>query len=83
MRTKTLLASMAVASLAAAQPLSAATRSFESLPESGVRSADRVGSISGESDAEEIAGNPLLVVVIVFVVVGALILALSGNKSPG
>ena len=83
MRTKTLLASMAVASLAAAQPLSAATRSFESLPESGVRSADRVGSISGESEAEEIAGNPLLVVVIVFVVVGALILALSGNKSPG
>ena len=83
MRTKTLLASMAVASLAAAQPLSAATRSFESLPESGVQSADRVGSISGESETEELGRSPFLVVALVFVVVAALILALSGNKSPG
>lgn len=83
MRTKTLLASMAVASLAMAQPLSAATRSYESLPETGVRSADRVGSISGESEAEEVGGSPILVVGIVFLVVAGLILALSGNKSPG
>ena len=83
MRTKTLLASLAVASLAAAQPLSAATRSFESLPDTGVRSADRVGSISAESEAEEIGRSPVLVVGIVFIVVAALILALSGNKSPG
>ena len=81
---KTLLASMAVASLAMAQPASAATRSVDSLPQTGVQSASpsaRVGSIAGES--EEIRGRPVIAIVLLFVVLAALILALSGNKSPG
>ena len=84
MRTKTLLASMAVASLAVAQPLAAATRSVDSLPQSGVQSADasdRIGSISGE--AEDVRGRPILAILLVAGVLAALILILSGSKSPG
>ncbi len=83
MRTKTLLASMAVASLAVAQPLSAATRSSESLPDRGVQSSvsvDRVGSVTAET--EELSRASLLIILL-FGGVAALILALSGNKSPG
>jgi len=84
MRTKTLLASMAVASLAVAQPLSAATRSSESLPQKGVQSsvsADRVSSIAGESD--DLRGRPLLLIILLAGGLAALIIALSGDKSPG
>ena len=85
MRTKTLLASLAVASLALAQPVSAATRSFQSLPESGAqsaRAADRTGAYADESD--ELRGRPILAIVLVFGAVAALILAVSGgNMSPG
>ena len=84
MRTKTLLASMAVASFAAAQPVAAATRSADSLPQSGVQStesADRIGSISGE--AEDVRGRPIVAILLVAGVLAALILILSGSKSPG
>ena len=84
MRTKTLLASMAVASLAVAQPLAAATRSADSLPQSGVQStaaADRTGSIHGE--AEDVRGRPILAILLVAGLLAALIVALSGSKSPG
>ena len=86
MRTKTLLASMALASLAVAQPLSAATRSSESLPVRGVQSVDssmsvdRAGSVTGES--EELS-RAFLLIILLFGGVAALILALSGNKSEG
>jgi hypothetical protein len=83
-RTKTLLASMAVASLAVAQPLAAATRSVDSLPQSGVQSteaADRIGSINGE--AEDVRGRPLLLILLLAGALAALIIALSGSKSPG
>lgn len=81
---KTLLASMAVASLAAAQPVAAATRSADSLPQSGVTStaaAQRIGSLADES--EELRGRPILLIVLVAAIVAALILASSGGKSPG
>jgi hypothetical protein len=85
MRTKTLLASLAVASLAVAQPLSAATRSVDSLPQGAVQSnttAERIGAYSDES--EDLRGQPLLLILLLFGVVGGLILAVSGgNKSPG
>ena len=83
MKTKTLLASMAVASLAIAQPVSAATRSADTLPRTGVQSigpSDRVGSLAGE--AEELQGRPIVVIVLVFAVLAALVFALSGNKEP-
>ena len=84
MKTKTLLASMAVASLAIAQPLSAATRSADSVPQRGVQSsqaADRIGSTTDE--AEELRGNRFLPIVAVALIVALLILLSSGNKSPG
>ena len=82
MKMKTLLASMALASLAVAQPVAAATRSADSLPESGLQAtdrADRLGSITGE--AEEL--STAFAVVIVLALLGVLILAASGGKSAG
>ena len=84
MRTKVFLASMAVASLAIAQPVVAATRSADSLPTSGVRTAegaDRVGALTDES--EEFRGRPVVAVVLIAALLAALILALSNSKSPG
>ena len=84
MKTKTLLASLAVASLAIAQPLSAATRSADSLPQRGAQStavADRAGSLAGES--EELRGNPVIPIVLIAIVVAAIILAAGGGKSKG
>ena len=83
MKTKTLLASLALASLVAAQPVSAATRSADSLPQTSAQpatSADRAGSIVGES--EEL-GRPVIWIVVLFLLVGAVILGTSGSKSPG
>ena len=82
MKTKTLFASLAVASLAIAQPLSAATRSADSLP--GAKStsaAARAGSIAG--DAEELRGNPVLPLVAIAAIIAAIILAAGGGKSKG
>ena len=84
MKTKTLLASLALAGLVAAQPASAATRSADSLPQVGAQpatSADRAGSIVGES--EEL-GRPLVWIVVLFLIVGRIIIiATGGIKSPG
>jgi len=83
MKTKILLSSLALAGLAMAQPVSAATRSANSLPQVGApaTSAERAGSIYGE--AEEIGSSPLLIVFLLFAVVGGIIIATSGSKSPG
>jgi hypothetical protein len=85
MKTKTLLASIAVAGLVVAQPVSAATRSADSVPQTGVQSADaadRIGSITGESE-DAIRGRPLLILLLLFGGLAALLLALSGGKSNG
>jgi hypothetical protein len=84
MKTKTLLASMALASLALAQPVSAATRSSDSLPQRGVQatqSVERAGSLAGE--AEDVRGSPLVVILIITAILAALLLATTGGKSPG
>jgi hypothetical protein len=84
MKTKTLFASLAVASLAIAQPLSAATRSADSLPQRGAQStavADRAGSLAGES--EELRGNPVIPIALIALIVAAIILAAGGGKSKG
>ena len=83
MNTKTLLASAALASLALVQPVSAATRSSDSLPTASQStvSIDRVDSLSGESDA--IKGNPWLWIILIFGSVAAFIALVSDNKSPG
>jgi hypothetical protein len=83
---KKLVASLAVASLVVAQPLAAATRSSESLPSSGVQSAERVGSIAGE--AEAVRGKPIFVIALVFGVLTLLLLLSNGggngpSDSPG
>lgn len=82
MKTKTLFASLAVASLAVAQPVAAATRSAVSLPQAGaqpIATADRAGSIVGE--AEEL-GNPILWVVVLFAIVGVIILGTTSSDDP-
>lgn len=84
MKSKTFLASLALASLAVAQPVSAATRSADSLPQAGALSAspaDRAGSIIGES--ESINGSPIIWIFALFAIVGAITFAASGSKSPG
>jgi len=83
MKTKTFFASLAVAGLLMAQPLAAATRSYESLPAHGVQSAqaaDRVGSIGTE--AEALKGSPIALIGILFVVLAGL-LVLAGNSGGG
>jgi hypothetical protein len=82
MKTKTLLASAALASLVLVQPVAAATRSGDSLPTTrSTVSIDRVDSLSGESDA--IKGNPWLWIILIFGSVAAFIALVSDNKSPG
>ena len=85
MKMKTLLASLALASLVAAQPASAATRSSDSLPRTGVQAtatADRAGSLS--SDSEELVGTSAIwIIVLIAALLGVLVAASSGSKSPG
>lgn len=89
MKTKTLIASLAVASLALSQPVAAATRSYDSLPSQGVQSsvpADRAGSIAGETEA--MRGSPMIIILLVFGVLAALLALSSGGgnntgRSPG
>lgn len=89
MKTKTLIASLAVASLAVSQPLAAATRSYESVPSQGVQAAapaDRAGSIGAE--AEAMRGSPMIVILLVFGLLAALLAVSSGSgnntgRSPG
>ena len=82
MKSKTFLASLALASLAVAQPVSAATRSADSLPQAGAlpaTSADRMGSIVGES--EEL-GSPIIWIVALFAIIGVIILATTSGDDP-
>ena len=81
MKTKTILASLAVSALALAQPAAAATRSYQSIPASGVTAPARAGADVG--DAESVRGAPIVPIVITFAVLAALILLLSGGKSNG
>ena len=85
MKTKTILATLALSSLALAQPAAGATRSFESLPDQGAQSTaavERVGSIGAEDEAGRGAGRAWIIVLAAVLV--ALLIALSGgNKSPG
>ena len=86
MKMKTLLASLAVAGLAFAQPVAAATRSSDSLPSRGVQpsttSVERTASL-GDQEAEELKGNPLLLIIAIFGTLAILIALLSDGKSPG
>jgi hypothetical protein len=84
MKTKTLLASLAVAGLAIAQPLSAATRSADSLPQRSTQSmavADRAGSLADES--EEMRGKRVIPIALIALILAAIILAAGGGKSKG
>ena len=84
MKTKTLFASLAVATLAIAQPLSAATRTADSLPQRSALSAAvaaRAGSFAG--DSEELRCSPVVPIVLIAIVIAAIILATSGGKSKG
>lgn len=83
MKSKALLASLAVSSLVLAQPVAAATRSYESIPANGVQApaaaVERAGAPVGES--EELGG-----IWLVFVALGLaalLVILLTGDKSPG
>jgi hypothetical protein len=75
MKTKTLLASLALAGLVIAQPASATSRSIDSQA-----AAERIGSPTGES--ENLRGRPLLFIVLVFLAVGGLVLLLSDGEDP-
>jgi hypothetical protein len=58
MKTKALLASLAVSSLVLAQPAAAATRSYESMPAAGVQASaavDRTGAAIGENEKFAVA----------------------------
>jgi hypothetical protein len=85
MKMKTLLAALAVSSLALAQPAAAATRSSDSLPKNGVQasiSTDRVGAITEETDSIR-RGTPILLIILLFGSVAALVALLTGHKSAG
>ena len=84
MKTKTLLASLAVTSLAVAQPAAAATRSYESIPATGVQApaaAERAGTAIGES--EEFTRGGVWMVFVVLGLAALLVLLATGKKSPG
>lgn len=70
MKTKTLLASLALAGLVIAQPVSAASRS--AAPQD---TAERIGSPAGESEA--LRGRPLLIILLLFLAVGGLVVLMS------
>jgi hypothetical protein len=72
MKTKTLLAALAMSSLVLAQPAAAAARSVPAQGNAAV-AADRAGSVT--SDAEEVAGGfgSVWIILLVAAVVAALI----------
>jgi hypothetical protein len=72
MKTKSLLASLAVAGLVIAQPASAATRAIGSQD-----IAERIGSPAGES--EKLRGKPLLIILLVLLLAGGLVLLIDGD----
>ncbi len=85
MKKKTILATLAGSTMVIAQPVAAATRSSESIPERGVQStaaAERIGSVDAESEAVRGAGKAWLIVLIALII-AALIAAATGSKSPG
>lgn len=88
MNTKSLLAWVALASLAVAQPVAAATRSADSLPQHGVQATDRIGSISGpaefQADDDDDDTAELLGIFVVIALIAIAIWGLAGNnKSSG
>ena len=73
MKTKTLLASLALAGLVMAQPVSAASRSIGSLD-----AAERIGSPADE--AESLRGSPLLIILLLFLTFGGIVVLVSDGE---
>ena len=78
---KNFLAAAAVGSLIMAQPVAAATRSANSLPEAGAK-VERLGSMKKKS--EEAAGTGLIIPIaaVIAIIVGIIIIA-DDDDSPG
>ena len=86
MKTKMLISALAASSMALAQPALAATRSADSLPANGVQttpSADRMGSITGETDASCRKRTPILLIILLFGSIAAFVALITGHKSNG
>ena len=83
MKTKSLLASLAVASLALAQPVSAATRSADSLPVNGLRVAAPVTNANYQDDDNDDGGSTAVILGVVLVVlIGIAAISGGGSDSP-
>ena len=84
MKMRAFIAAVAVSTLALAQPAAAATRSFESLPKSGVEAApaERVASITDQAEANG-GALPIWLIILIFGSVAAFIALITGDKSPG
>ncbi|HYD24919.1 MAG TPA: hypothetical protein VEB68_08975 [Croceibacterium sp.] len=86
MTNKTLLAAMAVSSMALAQPAAAATRSADSLPANGIAaptSAERVGALTEDGDELNRRASRALIIALIALLLGGLIALMMGSKSPG
>jgi hypothetical protein len=84
MKTNALLASLAVSSLVLAQPAAAATRSYESIPATGVQdpaAVERAGAAIGEN--EDVRGRGIWLVFAALGLAALLVILLTGEKSPG
>ena len=64
------LATVAVASFALAQPAAAATRSYESLPQSGIQ--ERGSATVADSEALHGAGNGLIILLVFAAILAAM-----------
>lgn len=74
MKIKTFLASLALAGFVIAQPVSAATRSIDTLD-----NAERIGSLDGESEA--LGSSPILWIVLLAILIGGGV-ALASDGDP-
>lgn len=82
-KTRMLSALVAGLSFAVAQPLTAATRSADSLPAASAESmgAERVGSL--DSEFESLVGPPFLLIAALLGSIAAFAAAAGNGKSPG